>query len=108
MVRAAGSGAGRAAAGALSVGSALGAALTNRRVLGPAESGLLLKVAVMALVIAAAGFIWPRLLAIPLAILAAWLGLAMLGKAWALRRQRSDARPAEPAHDPGSTGEGAE
>ena len=37
--------AGRAAAGAVSVGSALGAALTNRRTLGPAESGLLVKVA---------------------------------------------------------------
>ena len=33
--------AGRAAAGAVSVGSALGAALTNRRTLGPAEAGLL-------------------------------------------------------------------
>ena len=32
---------GRAAAGALSVGSAVGAALTNRRLLGPAEAGLL-------------------------------------------------------------------
>ena len=35
--------AGRAAAGAVSVGSALGAALTNRRTLGPAEAGLLAK-----------------------------------------------------------------
>ncbi|HEY3584650.1 MAG TPA: phospholipase D-like domain-containing protein, partial [Casimicrobiaceae bacterium] len=33
--------AGRAAAGAVSVGSALGAALTDRRILGPAEAGLL-------------------------------------------------------------------
>ena len=37
--------AGRAAAGAVSVGSALGAALTNRRTLGPAEAGLLTSVA---------------------------------------------------------------
>ena len=36
--------AGRVAAGAVSVGSALGAALTNRRTLGAAESGLLAKV----------------------------------------------------------------
>ena len=36
--------AGRVAAGAVSVGSALGAALTNRRPLGAAESGLLAKV----------------------------------------------------------------
>jgi cardiolipin synthase len=78
----------RAAAGALSVGSALGAALTNRRLLGPTEAGLLFKLALLALAVAAAALAWPWLLAIPLAIVAAWLGLAMLGKAWALRRQR--------------------
>ena len=80
--------AGRAAAGALSVGNAMGAALTNRRVLGPTESGLLFKLAFLALAVASGAFAWPRLLAIPVAVIAAWLGLAMLGKAWALRRQR--------------------
>ena len=44
--------AGRAAAGAVSVGSALGAALTNRRTLGPAEVGLLGTMAVITLAIA--------------------------------------------------------
>jgi len=81
--------AGRAAAGAISVGNAMGAALTNRRLLGPAESGLLVKLALFALATAAIGFVWPRTLAFPLALIAAWLGLSMLGKAWALRRQRS-------------------
>ena len=83
----------RAAAGALSVGSALGAALTNRRLLGPAEAGLMFKLALLALAVAAAAFVWPRLLAIPLAIAAAWLGIAMLGKAWTLRRQRPEPVP---------------
>src|SRR5664279_2924639 len=41
--------AGRAAAGAVSVGSALGAALTNRRMLGPAEAGLLATMATLML-----------------------------------------------------------
>jgi cardiolipin synthase len=80
--------AGRAAAGALSVGNALGAALTNRRVLGPTESGLLFKLAFLALAVASGALAWPLLLAIPVAVIAGWLGLAMLGKAWALRRQR--------------------
>ena len=44
--------AGRAAAGAVSVGSTLGAALTNRRTLGAAEAGL---VAQIGLVVAGAG-----------------------------------------------------
>jgi cardiolipin synthase len=84
--------AGRAAAGALSVGSALGAALTNRRVLGPAESGLLFRLAAIALGVSGAALVWPRLLAIPLAIVGVWLGVAMLGKAWMLRRQRRRAQ----------------
>src|SRR5689334_7275486 len=46
--RAASGSAGRAAAGAFSVGSALGAALTDRRVLGPAEAGLLFMMAAVA------------------------------------------------------------
>ena len=87
--------AGRAAAGALSVGSAVGAALTNRRLLGPAESGLLSKLAILALASAGTALVWPRVLTIPLAIAAAWLGLAMLGKAWTLRRQRPGSAPGE-------------
>ena len=77
--------AGRAAAGAVSVGSALGAALTNRRTLGPAESGLLVKMAGAALVTAVVGILWPAVVAWPAAALAAWIGLSWLGKAWTLR-----------------------
>ncbi|MDH5286963.1 MAG: phospholipase D-like domain-containing protein [Betaproteobacteria bacterium] len=78
--------AGRAAAGAVSVGSALGAALTNRRALGPAESGLLAKMAVAAIALGAVGAMWPAVLAWPAAVFAAWMGLAWLGKAWGLHR----------------------
>jgi cardiolipin synthase len=77
--------AGRAAAGAVSVGSALGAALTNRRTLGAAESGLLVKMAFTALVTAVVGVLWPAVVAWPAATLAAWIGLTWLGKAWKLR-----------------------
>jgi hypothetical protein len=67
------------------VGSALGAALTNRRALGAAESGLLVKMAFAALVTAAVGVLWPAVVAWPAAALAAWIGLTWLGKAWKLR-----------------------
>lgn len=79
--------AGRAAAGAVSVGSALGAALTNRRMLGPAEAGLLGKMAVVALGLGAVGAFWPAVLAWPAAALAAWIGLSWLAKAWGLHRE---------------------
>ena len=91
--------AGRAAAGAVSVGSALGAALTNRRTLGPAEAGLLTSVAVIMIVVAVVATWFPRIVAWPLAFLCAWAGLSWAWKAIALRRKpaattRPDGAPA--------------
>lgn len=79
--------AGRAAAGAVSVGSALGAALTNRRALGPAEAGLLVKMAFAAIGVGVVGALWPAAVAWPAAVLAIWIGLAWAAKAWGLHRQ---------------------
>ncbi len=84
--------AGRAVAGAASVGSALGAALTNRRPLGPAEAGLLATMAIVTLGIATVAFFAPRVLAWPVAALAAWLGTAWGVKAWLLWRRARRAR----------------
>ncbi len=78
--------AGRAAAGAISVGSALGAALTNRRALGPSEVGLLTKMAIVAIGLSVVGAIWPTVIAWPAAAIAAWIGLSWMSKAWALKR----------------------
>jgi len=77
--------AGRAAAGALSIGSAVGAVLTNRRPLGPAEATLLLYVGLVLLGVAIVGVVWPGLLAIPLAIVAAVLAVTTLARAFRLR-----------------------
>ena len=88
--------AGRAAAGAVSVGSALGAALTNRRTLGPAEAGLLFAMGLAATLIAVVGALWPRVLAWPLAVIALWLGIAWAAKAYALQRGRRSANVAQP------------
>jgi cardiolipin synthase len=80
--------AGRAAAGALTMGAAVGAVLTNRRVLGPAETGLLVTVAAILLVIAVTGVLWPALLAWPLAGILAWVAVVMLLRARRLARER--------------------
>jgi len=82
----------RAAAGAVSVGSALAAALTNRRALGAAESSVLAKVGIAALVVAAVAALWPRFVAWPLAVLGAWLGIAWLVRAADLKREASRRR----------------
>jgi cardiolipin synthase len=91
--------AGRAAAGAVSVGSALGAALTNRRTLGPAEAGLLFIMAAIAVAIGVVAALWPRIVAWPLAILAIWFGVAWAVKAYAVRHGHIDAPCPEPMRD---------
>jgi cardiolipin synthase len=83
--------AGRAAAGAVSVGSALGAALTNRRTLGTAEVGMLTTMAVFMLGTAALAAAFPRLLAWPIALFAGWIGVAWGFKAWLVWHGRSRA-----------------
>jgi len=76
----------RAAVGALRVGSALGEAIMNRRVLGPAEATLLLVGAGALGTLAVAGFTCPRLVAWPIALLGAWLALSTFFRALSLLR----------------------
>jgi len=85
--------AGRAAAGALSIGSTVGAVLTNRRTLGPAEARLLGYVGLILLGIALVGVLWPLLLAVPLALVAALFAVSTLSRAYRLRYPRADAAP---------------
>lgn len=89
--RPAGSGgrAARAAAGALRIGNTVGAALGSRRLLGPAESGLMFIVAVTFIALAVFALLFPRLLTVPLALLALWIGGTLLVRAWRMRRGRS-------------------
>jgi cardiolipin synthase A/B len=82
--------AGRAAAGALSVGAAVGAVFTNRRVLGPAEASLLAMVGAILLLVAVVGALWPPVLAWPLALFAAWIAVVVLLRARRLRRRRGN------------------
>ena len=100
--------AGRVAAGAVSMGSALGAALTNRRRLGTAESGLLAKVSAIAIAFAIVAALWPRVVAWPLGVLAAWLGIAWLAKAHELRSQRAKPKPAVATVEPRANRSGEE
>jgi len=91
--------AGRAAAGAFSVGSALGAALTDRRILGPAEAGLLFLMAGVSIVIGVLAALWPRALAWPIALVAMWSGIAWAAKGVSLRRGRRGGPRVEQLND---------
>ena len=80
---------GRLAAGAVGLGSAVGAAITNHRALGPAESKVMAAGAGILLMLAAVAVAAPRLLTIPLAVLAVWIGVTLLIRAWRLRLSRT-------------------
>lgn len=83
-----GGSASRAAAGALRLTSTVGAAITNRRVLGPAEAGVMLGVGVALLAFAVIAVVWPLFIALPLALLAAWVAVSLLVQARELRAAR--------------------
>ena len=76
----------RAAASALRLGNTVSAALTDRRVLGASEAGVMMKVGLVLTAVAIFGTMFPRLIAVPVGIVAAWIGLALVVRAWKLRR----------------------
>jgi cardiolipin synthase len=83
--------AGRAAAGAVRIGNAIGAALTDRRVLGPVEARLAV---VFGLVLAAAAILfglYPAALAYPAAVLAGWGAAVLFYRAYKLFGKRTGA-----------------
>ncbi len=78
---------GRAAAGAIRIGNAVGAAFTNRRVLDAVEARLMTGVGILFLILAALFALFPRVLAYPLFIIFAWLGVALLYRSYKLHRE---------------------
>src|SRR5258706_508482 len=78
----------RAAAGALRLGRTVGAALTEQRVLEPAEARLLALVGAVLLGVAVAASFWPLLIAAPLSVILVWIALSLLARAYSLRRTR--------------------
>jgi cardiolipin synthase len=70
--------AGRAAAGAVRIGNALGAAFTSRRVLRPLEARFVILAGFALLGIAVGLVFYPRVAAYPVALVGAWVGIATL------------------------------
>jgi cardiolipin synthase len=69
---------GRAAAGAIRISNAVGAAFTNRRVLEPVEGRLMVLVGLLLLSLAVIGWKFPRGLSYPLVFFLAWTSLALV------------------------------
>ena len=77
----------RAAAGALRLSHTVGAAITNRRVLGRTEAGIMAGVGAGLVALTAVGILWPLVLAVPIVLLGGWMGLALLVRAFELYRK---------------------
>jgi cardiolipin synthase len=75
---------GRAMAGALRIGNAVTAAITNRRVLEPVESHIAMIAGAALLALAVLAVIFPRGLSYPLAGILAWLAIALLYRGFRL------------------------
>ena len=80
----------QAAAGAIRIGNAIGAAFTDRRVLGPIEARLATTTGLLLCAVSILVALIPQALAFPLVALGAWGGLALLYKGYELHRRRKD------------------
>jgi cardiolipin synthase len=96
--------AGRLTAGALRVGNTVEAAITNRRVLSPADAKTMVFGGLIALALAAIVALWPFLLTAPFVLLTAWAGVALLMKAWHLRQSPRKGPASDRTGETGSAG----
>lgn len=83
---------GRAAAGAVRIGHAIGAAVTNRRTLGPVEARLAGTTGSLLLAAAVLFALFPRVLAYPLVVLLAWVAVTLLYRSYELHREGTGGR----------------
>ena len=81
-------GAARTAAGVMRLSHALGAAITSRRELGPAEAVIMFWGAALLVTFSFVAMYWPRAVAFPAAILCVWIATSLVARALKLRRKR--------------------
>jgi cardiolipin synthase A/B len=82
-----------ATAGALRLGSAVGAALGGFRVLGPAEANVFIVAGAILIGASVLALFFPRLAVAPVAVVAIWLGVALVANAIRLRREARSEYP---------------
>ena len=86
----AGGSSGRAMAGAVRISNAVGAAITNRRLLEPVESHIAMTAGAALLVIGILAIAFPRGFAYPVAGLVLWLALSLLYRGFMLHTRHGD------------------
>lgn len=78
----------RAVTSAIRVGNTLGAAITSRRALGPAETVVMASAAVLLLALAGFAILWPLAVIVPLVLFSVWVSISLLIRAYRLYRAR--------------------
>jgi len=89
VVTSGGGSSGRAAAGAIRIGNAVGAAFTNRRFLQPVEARLILVAGLLLLGTAALLYFYPWVAGYALMAICGWIGIALVYRARKLYRKRN-------------------
>ncbi len=82
-----GSGGSSAAAGAVRLGNVVGASITNRRVLGPAEARIMTLGGLLLLAVSLLAIYKPLVVTIPMGVLGLWVATTLLIRALQLYRQ---------------------
>jgi cardiolipin synthase len=77
----------RAAAGAIQIGRTVGAAITNRRALGPAEARIMGTAGLLLVAASVIAVMWPRVVSLPLAVIGVWVAVSAFIRAFHLRRE---------------------
>ncbi|MGH9752851.1 MAG: phospholipase D-like domain-containing protein [Blastocatellia bacterium] len=77
----------RAAAGAIQIGRTVGAAITNRRPLGPAEARIMGGAGLLLLAASIIAVLWPRAISWPLAVIGVWVAISAFIRAFHLHRE---------------------
>ncbi len=85
----------RAAAGAVRIGHAIGAAFTDRRALGPIEARLATVAGGIAITLSVLLAVFPRIVAYPIVGFGLWSGLALLYRGYQLTRRHQPTDPCE-------------
>jgi cardiolipin synthase len=86
--------AGRAASGVVAITNTIGAVITRRRTLGPAEARLMFFAGLLLLGLSVVGWLWPLLLVVPMGLAGVWVATALLLDAYKLWRQSRESLPA--------------
>ena len=78
----------RAGASAIRLGNIVGAAITNHRLLGPAEARITGIAGLFLLLFALTSVLLPRAVTIPIAVLSGWLGLSLIIRTYRLLQKK--------------------